>query len=363
MFGSGLRASWIFLLIWGLVSPDIEGNLEDFVCCSHDSFFVAGAYNSSAEEEVEATFFHPRDGLRGLDQCGAQIRGALFCDPADSLFSGACIQTGDKAGIGRKITIRGETGYILDFCNDHHGGDGPDAWDGHKEFGNGMALSHFLYGLCQGGHLIHQLMIEQEIDLELFLMVLREAGFLEAKHSLLAEHVPERDGAVIFGEKGVYAVFHSDGIADQSSPVPEDLFELTGVNGWDIDRGDEICSEQLGEHMAVEFVVFDFGRSNSLCLSGVRQDHLKAIAMEQVVEPVPGSCGLHNDFGGSIQSGEVVQDEAFIIDQVSPFHNPTLFIDGGEIGCFLVQVDSCIIHSGYLLSFLSYSPSLTQGSY
>ena len=67
-------------------------------------------------------------------------------------------------------------------------------------------------------------MIEQEIDLKLFLMVVRQAGLLEAKHSLLAEHVSKRDGAVVFGEKGVYAVFHSDGIADQSSPMAQELF-------------------------------------------------------------------------------------------------------------------------------------------
>ena len=330
--------------------------------CSHDSFFVTGSYNSFAEEEVEATCFHPRDGLSGLDQCCAQVGGALFCDSADSLFSGTCIQRGDKAGIGRKIAIRRETGDILDFCNHDHGGDGPDAWDSDKELGNGMVLSHLLYRLCQGGHLIHELMIEQEIDLELFLMIVRQAEVIEVGQPLLTEDVPKGYGAVVFGEKGVYAVFHSDGIADQSSPMAQEFFEFTGVNGWDIDCRDQICPEQLSEHVAIEFVVLDFGASDSLCFSGVRQDHLEAVAIKQIVKPVPRSGGFHNHFGGFIQSSEVVQDKSFIIDQIGSFDHLALFIYRSKKRCFLVQVDSSIIHSGYLLflGFL-YRPNISQG--
>ena len=354
MFSHGLRTSWIHLLIRGLVFPYIKDNLQNFMSCSHDSFFVTGSYNSFAEEEVEAACFHPRDGLSGLDQCCAQVGGALFCDSADSLFSGTCIQRGDKAGIGRKIAIRRETGDILDFCNHDHGGDGPDAWDSDKELGNGMVLSHLLYRLCQGGHLIHELMIEQEIDLELFLMIVRQAEVIEVGQPLLTEDVPKGYGAVVFGEKGVYAVFHSDGIADQSSPMAQEFFEFTGVNGWDIDCRDQICPEQLSEHVAIEFVVLDFGASDSLCFSGIGQDHLKAIAIKQIVKPVPRSGGFHNHFGGFIQSSEVVQDKSFIIDQIGSFDHLALFIYRGKKRCFLVQVDSSIIHSGYLLFLVSH---------
>ena len=197
-------------------------------------------------------------------------------------------------------------------------------------------------------------MIEQEIDLELFLMIVRQAEVIEVGQPLLTEDVPKGYGAVVFGEKGVYAVFHSDGIADQSSPMAQEFFEFTGVNGWDIDCRDQICPEQLSEHVAIEFVVLDFGASDSLCFSGIGQDHLKAVAIKQIVKPVPRSGGFHNHFGGFIQSSEVVQDEAFIIDQIGSFDHLALFIYRGKKRCFLVQVDSSIIHSGYLLFWVSY---------
>jgi len=81
--------------------------------------------------------------------------------------------------------------------------------------------------------------------------------------TLLAEDIPERKRVVVFDEQGVDSVLHPDDIRDQPGPMPEEFFKFATLNGWNIDRGDHIGPQELGQHMTVQSVVLDLGRRNA----------------------------------------------------------------------------------------------------
>ena len=113
-------------------------------------------------------------------------------------------------------------------------------------------------------------------------MVDCKADLIEILHSRDTEQVADRDGDVVLHQQHLNAVFHPGGIPNQPSSMPEQFFELAGFKAAHVYGGDEICSEQLSQHVRVHLVVLDLGRSNSLGLHRIGDHNLKTFSSKKI---------------------------------------------------------------------------------
>ena len=90
--------------------------------------------------------------------------------------------------------------------------------------------------------------------------------FLEALHPFDPEQVSDCNRDVVFHQQHVDTVLHAGGIANQPLSMPEQFFELSSFEVTHMHRRDQVRPEQLRQHMRVDLVVFDFGRSDRLGL-------------------------------------------------------------------------------------------------
>ena len=74
-------------------------------------------------------------------------------------------------------------------------------------------------------------------------------------------------------ECGVYSVFDLCLLFGEEDFFGDEVFEVSHVFGADVDAGDEVGSEEVGEYVAVDFIGFDFCFGDGSGFEGVDQGY------------------------------------------------------------------------------------------
>jgi hypothetical protein len=86
--------------------------------------------------------------------------------------------------------------------------------------------------------------------------------------------------------------------------------------------------------MIVDLVVFDLGRSNSLCLQRVENDHIEIMCPQKIIELITRAHRFNYDLGKLFKIYKIVWDVLFLVCKIAPENNFAVLISGGDKGCF-----------------------------
>jgi hypothetical protein len=125
--------------------------------------------------------------------------------------------------------------------------------------------------------------------------------------------------------------------------MTKQFLKLSGLQAAHINRGDQVRSQKLSQHVRIDFVTLDSGRRNGLGLHGIGDDYLDSLSRQEIVKPVPGPHGFNDHFGPVPEILKMFEDDRLFIGKIGLGNDFTHLINRGDKRCFLVGDRTCAI--------------------
>ncbi len=91
----------------------------------------------------------------------------------------------------------------------------------------------------------------------------------------------------------MYPVFELGFLFGEEDFFGDEVFEIPHFFGADVDGGDEVGSEEVGEGVGVDVVGFYFCFGDGSCFDGVDEGYVESHGVEYVVDVFPDTGGFH----------------------------------------------------------------------
>jgi hypothetical protein len=161
---------------------------------------------------------------------------------------------------------------------------------------------------------------------------------------------------VLRREQALNAVAEHRALTDEKTSLPQHLLALPRALAWNMDRGNQLRLQKLGQHVGVHLIGFHLCLGDNAHLVGIGQDDVLVIHVrfKNLIKPVPVHRRLKHHAASRIAFDQKLKaDRNFVIDTPS-LQNRVPVVDDAEDAVMFVEVDADVKRHAWLVCSLAH---------